>query len=290
VQPRATTVPGADGLRLRVLEWSAEGTPLVLLHGFGNDAHVWDDLAPTLAPHYRTLAVDLRGHGDSDRDPERRYDYASHVRDLEALTAALGIGRLVLVGHSFGGRVAMLFAGAHPDRMAGLVVVDAGPELDARGTTRIVLDVQQQRERDLTFASAAEYERVLARAYPAARPETLARLAAHGLRRRPDGRLEPKTDPGFHASRGTLSDAERAAFERETTRALWEALARVPCPALVVRGAASDVLDPDVAERMAEEVLPRGRLAVVGRASHSVMLDNPDEFGAVVRAFALGED
>ena len=204
-------VPGADGLRLHVLEWSADGTPLVLLHGFGNDAHVWDDLAPGLAPYYRTLAVDLRGHGDSDRDPERRYDYASHVRDLEALTRALGIGRLVLVGHSFGGRVAMLFAGAHAERMAGLVVVDAGPELDARGTTRIVLDVQQKRERDLSFASTSEYERVLAEAYPAARPEAIARLARHGLRRRPDGRLEPKTDPGFYAARSASVSVPRAA-------------------------------------------------------------------------------
>ena len=64
MQPTSRFVPGADGNRIRVLEWSREGVPLLLLHGFGNEAHIWDDLAPAVAPYYRTIAVDHRGHGD----------------------------------------------------------------------------------------------------------------------------------------------------------------------------------------------------------------------------------
>jgi pimeloyl-ACP methyl ester carboxylesterase len=278
-------VPGADGLSLHVLEWSTQGVPLVLLHGFGNDGRIWDDFAPQVAPFYRTLAFDLRGHGDSDWDPERRYDYPFHLADLELAFAALGIGRLVLVGHSFGGRIATLFAGSHPERMAGFVLVDSGPELDPRGTTRILLDVRRSAEEGVL--SEADYERALARAYPAAQPHAIARMARHGLRRRPDGRLERKTDPAFHAGRAGLGPAELEQRERETARALWEALARIPCPALVVRGAASDVLSAECAERMAEEVLPRGQLAVVARAGHSVMTDNPEGFAEAVSAFAL---
>lgn len=284
MQPLVRRVGATDGLSLNVLEWSREGVPLLLVHGFGNDAHIWDDLAPTLAPSYRTLAIDLRGHGDSDRDPERRYDYGSHVRDLEAVTAALGIERLVLIGHSLGGRIATLFAGAHPERMAGLVIVDSGPEMDPRGTTRIRTEVTQRGEG--TFASPGDYERLLAHNYPAAPPEAIARMARTELRRRSDGRYERKLDPAFSA-RGDVDEAALEAQEQEATRRLWDALARIPCPTLVVRGAASDILSPDVADRMVDDVLPNGRLAVVPRAAHSVMTDNPQGFGEAVAAFAL---
>lgn len=294
MEPVSIRVPGAHGLSLHALEWSRAGVPLVLLHGFGNEAHVWDDLAPAVAPYYRTLALDLRGHGDSDRDPEARYDYDFHVADLEAATAALGIDRLVLVGHSLGGRIAMRFAGRHLERMAGLVIVDSAPELDPRGTVRIRLDLQRESSGagpggGASFASEAEYRELLARSYPGASRAQLQHLARHGLRARPDGRFEPKLDPAWF--RGRTDAGEAAMRERETrlTRELWEALARVPCPALVVRGAASDVVSADVADRMADEVLAQGRLVVIPRAGHSVMVDNPEACRDALSAFVLGE-
>ena len=137
MEPTSRMLPGADGNRIRALEWSQEGVPMVLVHGFGNDAHIWDDFAPLVAPHYRVVAIDLRGHGDSDHDPERRYQWDDHVRDLESVVAALGFERMVLVGHSLGGRTCLLFAGRNTDKMAGLVVVDTGPEHDPRGQIRI---------------------------------------------------------------------------------------------------------------------------------------------------------
>ena len=286
MQPRSRRIPGAGGLTIHLLEWSEAGTPLVLVHGFGNEAHIWDDFAPIVAPHYRTLAVDLRGHGDSDHDPERRYDYDTHVADLEAVTAALGIERLVLVGHSFGGRTSILFAGKHPERMAGLVVVDIGPEHDPRGTTRIRLEVMQRG--DGTFAEPAEYERLLAHNFPAGSPDALRRMARHELRRRADGRFERKGDPAFMAGRPGQGEMEAEERERDTAKRLWDALARIPCPTLVVRGAASDILSPEIADRMVDDVLAKGQLAVVPRAAHSVMTDNPAGFTEAVSAFVLG--
>jgi pimeloyl-ACP methyl ester carboxylesterase len=285
VQPVSKRVQGDGGLDLHLLEWSREGVPLLLLHGFGNEAHIWDDFAPAVAPFYRTLALDHRGHGDSAWDPQGRYDHETLVRDVECATSALGIGRLVLVAHSLGGRIATLFAGRHPERMAGLVLVDVGPELDARGTTRIRMEIEADREP--TFAAVDDYARLLSLHYPAARPHAIQRMAQHGLRRREDGRFVLKLDP---ALRGALRGrAAPAASEEELARAQWQALARIPCPTLVVRGAASDVLAPDVAERMAREVLAKGALAVVPRAGHSVMTDNPDGFRDAVTAFVLGE-
>ncbi|MCC6642538.1 MAG: alpha/beta hydrolase [Deltaproteobacteria bacterium] len=277
---------GAHGLSLHCLSWSEVGVPLVLLHGFGNEAHIWDDFAPVVAPYYRTLAFDLRGHGDSDRDPGLRYDHDALADDLEAACAALGISRLVLVGHSYGGRVAMRFAGRHPERLAGLVIVDAGPDLDARGVLRIRLDTQRA---DPSFGSVAEYEGMLARAYPLARPEVIARMARHGLRSREDGRFERKTDPRFGAAAADLTSEQLVARMRVDSDALWADLARVGCPALVVRGAASDVLSSDTAERMVEQTLAKGTFAEVPRAGHSVMIDNPEGFADAVARFALGD-
>ncbi len=286
MQPRSRRISGDSGVSIHVLEWSDAGTPLVLVHGFGNEAHIWDDFAPLVAPHYRTVAVDLRGHGDSDHDPEGRYDYDNHVADLEAMTAALGIERLVLVGHSFGGRTSMLFAAKHPERMAGLVIVDIGPEHDPRGTTRIRMEVMQRG--DSSFATPAEYERVLAHNFPAGSEGALRRMAQHELRQRTDGRYERKADPAFMGGRPGASEADGEARERDTAKRLWDALARIPCPTLVVRGAASDILSPEIADRMVDDVLQKGQLAIVPRAAHSVMTDNPAGFAEATSAFVLG--
>jgi pimeloyl-ACP methyl ester carboxylesterase len=281
---RTLRVPGVDGLSLHALEWSQDGVPLVFLHGFSNSARVWDAVVPSVAPYYRTIAVDLRGHGDSDRDPEGRYDHARMARDLEAAFGFLGLDRLVLVGHSMGGRVSMHFAGAHPAQIAGLVIVDSGPDLDMRGVTRIRLESSTAQP---TYGSIGEYEATLARLYPAAKPETLALLARHWLRRLPDGRYEPKTDPDFGKRRLADPKAMLAAAEAETKH-LWDALERVACPTLVIRGAASDVLSPETADRMVDDVLEKGTLCVIPNASHSVMLDNSEAFEKALTDFVLG--
>jgi len=285
MEPRSRRVPGAHGIDLHLLEWSEQGVPLLLLHGFGNEAHIWDDFAPALAPYYRTLALDHRGHGDSAWDPERSYDHDTMVADVECATAALGIERLVLVGHSLGGRIATLFAGRHPERMAGLVLVDIGPDLDARGVTRIRLEAETSP--DPVFGSVEEYARLLSLHYPAAQPQALLRMARHGVRPREDGRLVLKMDPWLRSSRMGGPPEDAAAHEAEMTRAQWEALRRIPCPTLVVRGAASDVFSPETADRMVDETLANGRLALVARAGHSVMTDNPDGFRDAVTAFVL---
>lgn len=276
---------------MNLLEWSDEGTPMLLLHGFSNEARIWDDFVPTVAPYYRVLALDLRGHGDSGWHPEAAYDYDDHVADLEQVLAHLGTPRVVLVAHSLGGRVSMLFAGRHPERVAGLVIVDSAPELDTRGTTRISLDTAQHR--DPSFGTVAEYEQMLVHAYPAATAGAIRRMAQHGLKRREDGRLVLKMDPAMRSvvggEGGELDAAAIAARHEHFEDEMWEALGKIACPTLVVRGAASDIVSAEVADRMADDVLEQGELAVVGQAGHSVMTDNPEDFAKQVGRFVLGE-
>jgi len=286
MEPESLFVTGSNDLELHLLRFSDEGVPMLLIHGFGNDAHVWDESAPLVAPHYRTLALDMRGHGDSDCDPEGRYDHATMAEDVEIALAALGIERMVLVGHSMGGRVAMHVAGRNPEKLAGLVIVDSGPDLDTRGTTRIRMETESA---EVTFESVKEYARLLVELYPAAKPSTMEALAGHWTRRREDGRFEPKLDPAFRRWRApdASPDQLREHMKAEAER-LWKALEATTCPTLVVRGAASDVLSADTADRMVDDVLAKGQLAVISRASHSVMLDNPAEFNEALCGFVLG--
>ncbi len=285
--PTDRTVKGSTGLDLHLLEWSTEGVPLLLLHGFGNDAHVWDDFAPAVAPYYRTLALDHRGHGDSAWSPDGKYDYELLADDVEAVLAALEIDRFVLIGHSLGGRVSTYFAGRHPERLAGLVLVDIGPEIDARGSTRIRQETVENM--DPAFDTIAEYARMLSLNYPAATAEAVQRMARSTSRQREDGKYVLKQDPAWRGvMEGDGSDpAAQEAAEQAAIQLQWDALAKLPCPTLVVRGAASDILSPDVADRMADDVLQNGRLAVVPQAGHSVMTDNPDGFREAVCGFVL---
>ncbi len=178
----------------------------------------------------------------------------------------------------------MAFCGRHPERLAGLVLVDIAPELDARGTSRIGSEMAEQRAP--VFASIDEYARMLSLNYPAGQPAALQRMAEFGLRRRDDDLYELKMDPKLRGERP--NDDETKKKEEVFIQQQWDALAKLPCPTLVVRGAASDILSPDVADRMVDEVLQRGTLAVVPQAAHSVATDNPEGFEEAVCAFVLG--
>ena len=260
-----------------------------LLHGFGNEAHIWDDFAPSVAPYYRTLALDHRGHGDSAWDPAADYNYEVLADDVEAVTAALDIDRFVLIGHSLGGRTATFFAGRHPERLAGLVLVDIGPEIDARGSMRIRDETVENM--DPEFNAIGDYARMLSLNYPAATAEAIQRMAKYSSKQREDGKLVLKQDPKW---RGVMQPdgadpAEQEAAEEAAIQQQWEALRKVPCPTLIVRGAASDILSPDVADRMVDDELQNGKLAVIAQAGHSVMTDNPDGFREAVCDFVLAE-
>ena len=284
MEPTSHRVTGSHDNALHVLEWSTEGVPMVLLHGHGNEAHLWDDFVPAVAEHYRVLAVDQRGHGDSDWDAEGRYHPEDMADDLECILAHFEIDRFVLIGFSMGGRVSMVFAGRHPERLAGLVLVDIAPELDARGTSRIGQEMSEQRAP--VFTSIEEYARLLSLNYPAGQPAALQRMAKYALKQRDDDLWELKMDPKLRGDRPDDDNAKKAeeAFKQQQ----WDALAKIQCPTLVVRGAASDILAPDTADKMVDEVLQNGMLEVVPQAAHSVATDNPKGFERAVCGFVLG--
>ncbi|MGY3390725.1 haloacetate dehalogenase [Bradyrhizobium sp. USDA 3311] len=131
----------ANGIRQFYLEAGA-GPPIVLLHGFPETSFAWRFQIPALAPHYRVIAPDLRGYGETDKPPNG-YDKRTMANDIVELLKTLGVGRVALIGHDRGARVATRLVKDHPDLVDRLVVMDNVP-------TRIVA-------REMTAKVAREY-------------------------------------------------------------------------------------------------------------------------------------
>ncbi len=233
-----------------------------------------------MAPQFRVLAMDLRGHGDSDWDPEARYDSETFTGDLTKIAAAFAFDRMVLVAHSLGADVAIRFAAENIARVAALVIVDFGPELDKAGVDELVRSYIAMPR---TFASAEEYAQWLIARRPLADPSLLRRFARYNLRQLPSRSWELKSDATL-ATRSQISQFD-ATDGRYCCPDLWPALTRIKCPTLVIRGMGSGIFRYDVASRMVERALPDGRLANIAAAGHSVMMDNPIEFSANVIGF-----
>tara|TARA_B100000315_G_scaffold132679_2_gene122208 strand:+ start:3035 stop:3916 length:882 start_codon:yes stop_codon:yes gene_type:complete len=115
----------ANGIRLHYRDWGGSGQTVVLLHGLASTCHIWDLVAPILSHDFRVIALDQRGHGESDK-PDEGYDFASVSEDLHQFIAQVGVERPIIAGHSWGGDVAIEYAVAHPQSAAGLCLVDGG--------------------------------------------------------------------------------------------------------------------------------------------------------------------
>jgi pimeloyl-ACP methyl ester carboxylesterase len=279
------TVAASDSrhISLSITEWSRRGLPLVMIHGLGDASCIWNYLAIRAAQQFRVAAIDLRGHGDSDWDPEAKYGTETFASDLTKAVAALGFERMILIGHSLGADVAIRFAADQPSRVAALIIVDFGPELQKEGIDEVLRNFAGSPH---SFASVEDYAEWLVERRPLADPTVLRQFARECLRRSGENGWTPKAD----AALATSSEISRffPSNGRYSNPDLWPMLARIRCPTLVIRGSASGVLPLDVANRMVESALWNSQLATVAAAGHAVMIDNPAEFSASVIRFLSG--
>ena len=127
-----------NGITLHYLDWGpADAPPVLLLHGITGYARVWDHLAARLVPERRVIALDQRGHGDSDPAPDDDYRVGAMADDVAAFAESLQLSRFALVGHSMGGRIAIKYAGDHAARLGRLAIVDIGPDINLVGLQRV---------------------------------------------------------------------------------------------------------------------------------------------------------
>ena len=261
---------GADGARLHYVDWGTpEQPPVLLLHGGSAHARWWDFVVPYLVERYRCIALDLRGHGESGWPATGDYSLAAHAGDVAALVAGLALPGVAVVGHSFGGFVAMVYARDAGRHLSGLVIVDSRARIGERSARLLQALRKLPHPRYASLAEAAQRFRLMP-ASTTAEPSVLAHVVRHAVIQTADGTYTLKFD--------------RRALSGAPAQDLTPALAAVQCPILAVRGAQSEVVS---AAALAEfpAANPRARTAEVAGAHHHVMLDRPAELARAIRAF-----
>ena len=261
-------------LQMHYLDWGNKGKPPILfLHGGALTAHTWDLCCLALRDDFHCIALDQRGHGDTDWAPEGDYSIAAQVGDISGFIDRMGLDKFVLVGMSMGAINALAYAINHSDRLSHLVIIDAGPEMRRPGSSRI---------RDFVndVADAVSIEAIIERALqfnPRRDPKILRRSLMHNLRQQADGSWRWKYD------RSRFQRLNQEAHLAERAR-LADRLAAIACPTLVVRGGESDVFHDEDAERLASR-LPNARWVKIPGAGHTVQGDNPKDLVAELRRF-----
>ena len=225
----------ANGLRLHHLDWGNPGAPIIVcVHGLRGNAHSFDGFARRFRDRFHIISVDVRGRGDSAWAQDGDYTMPSYVADLEAVLDKLGFERFTLVGTSMGGRIAMLYAGTHAERLDRLIINDIGPNPEP-GSDRITDEAGTTPDTFPSLDAVVAYRREISANLAKASEEAQRESALTQVRQTPDGSWVWKSDLTFLRQRA--DSGGRAEFPE-----LWDVLARLPCPTLLVWGTASDVL------------------------------------------------
>ena len=263
-------------LNLHYLEWGDAGAPpVVMVHGLTGNAHAFDNLAPHFVPRYHVISVDVRGRGDSDWAANGDYSNDSYVADLEGLRQALGFERLSLVGTSMGGRISLTYAGTYPNRVERTVLNDIGPEVDPRGGSRIASSSRDAVTNFETIDEVIAWHCENRVGFSAQTDDQQRAAAGHAVKPLSGGGFTWKMDP-----------AVRSDPRRPDPEASWNLARHIPGPVLLVRGGASDLLSPEIAQRMVDEMQDCSMVEVPG-VGHAPTLMEPEAFGPVMEFFSL---
>jgi len=286
MEPRHKTVD-SRGLAIHYLEWGEPaGEPIVLVHGFLDQAHSWkffvaELIAQTLRPLW-IIAPDCRGHGDSGWVGDGGYyHFPDYVFDLDCVIRSVGTTRFHLVGHSMGGTISFLHAGAFPERLANLVLIEgAGPlgmefadaPLRMAGWIGELHERGRNHFREYTSIEAGANQ--LQQTNPRLRKEFAVDLARAGMRQNDKGKWIWKFDP-LHRT---------AAPQPFYTAQALEFFRRIECPVLIVDGHESRQ-NRRTDKQQRYDAIRHHRMARIARAGHMVHQDNPEELAKTVANF-----
>jgi pimeloyl-ACP methyl ester carboxylesterase len=262
-----------DGLRFRYLTWGDAGAPTVLLlHGFSSTALAWRRVAEALGDRYRVVALDQRGHGASDWDPQGRYTINDFVSDARAFTEQLHLAPFILVGHSMGGSIAYTYASKYPQDVLRLVIEDAAPRPanDPRPP--------MQPMPAPVFASRADVAASVREAQPLMSEDSVQERVDVYYVERPDRTW------GFRADVEGVRKALVGSAERgyET---LWGHVRNIQCPTLVVRaGQEPPGISPETVDLLVA-TNPRIQVTTVPDAGHNLHFAHFEAFMPLLEQF-----
>jgi len=272
----------SQGLRLHYADWgNADAPPLLLVHGGRDHCRSWDLIARALQPHFHVLAPDLRGHGDSDWTKGGSYALTEYVYDLSRLTRHIAVRKVTIIGHSMGGMVGLVYAGAFPGEVSALVVLDGvtvalneknGPPHERIAKYVGQLDKLEDREprRYSTIEEAAAQMRTHNKRLP---PALALHLATFGVRRNADDTYSWKFDPYQRARAPHRLSPEDHVL-------LWS---RITCPVLLLHAAESFLQNSATAEL--PKYFQNARSETISGAGHWLQHDKPDEVLRSIRNF-----
>jgi non-heme chloroperoxidase len=266
------------GVRIAGDRWGDPDGPLVILqHGGGQTRHAWRGVGQTLGDAgYNAVAIDARGHGDSDWAEDKNYERDIMIEDLVRVVEQLDAGPPILVGASMGGNTSLAALGEGHVAGRALVLVDIAPRIKASGTKKIGQFMSQKPN---GFDSLEEVAEAIANYQPhRKRPRNLDGLAKN-IRLGADGKYYWHWDPSYR-KRPHLSGDDL----RERTRRLEASSRNLTVPTLLVRGGLSDVLDEEGAQAFLE-LVPHAEYVNVKDAAHMVAGDRNDIFGDKVIDF-----
>jgi pimeloyl-ACP methyl ester carboxylesterase len=277
----------AQGLSLHYLEWGEPvGEPLVLVHGFLDQAHSWSPFVAALQELIKQplwiIAPDCRGHGDSGWvGAGGYYHFPDYVLDLDRIVQGLGIKTMKLIGHSMGGTISFLYTGSFPQRVARLVLIEGiGPpsmafsDAPARMEKWIAEVNQRGRKHFRQYSSVAAGAEQLRQTNLRLDAELALHLARSGMKQSSAGKWVWKFDP-LH--RTTAPQPFYAAQAIEFLR-------RIACPVLIVDGAESHQIRRHDSKQRLEEIRDRKQV-VIENAGHMVHQDNPKALAEAVARF-----
>jgi 3-oxoadipate enol-lactonase len=259
-----------DGRRLHYLDEGGGEPVLLLVHGFPLSARMWEPQIVAFSDRYRIVAPDLSGFGDSEVPPERSaYSIDAYADQVAGLAGGLGLDRVVLIGLSMGGYIALAVARRHPQILAGLVLADTRAEADSP-------EVKTRRSDQQVFLGARKDVAPLVDGLL----DTL-------LSQRPAAGQEVAERAGalMHAAdaNGWIGALEAMKQRPDAT----SGLAGIAVPTLVVVGEDDSITPPAAAEALAEGI-PGARLILVPAAGHLANLENPEAFNQALGDFLAG--
>jgi pimeloyl-ACP methyl ester carboxylesterase len=214
--------------------------------------------------------MDLAGHGESSWITKKPYDRATLVADITHVINTLGLSRLILVGHSMGGNLALWVATQMRDQVEALILVDAAPTPPPAARKHLLSELKDSIK---SYTGIDEYAKELATRRPLAKKNILAYIAMNALCADTENKWRMKVDPEVRQLLAPHDEHE-----------LWSAIEGIHCPTLIVRGGLSGVLSQQAAEELTRRI-PDARLALVSGAGHAVMLDSPFGFRAALEPF-----
>jgi len=250
------------GLRFHYREWGeATASPIILLHAASLSGRTYDRIADQLSDNHRVLALDQRGHGETEWAND--YAWLRWVEDVEGFADALGLASFDLVGHSMGGAVAGRFAGLHPDRVKHLILLDAWyADIVYSPEWKHFWTLVAQLYPDDGFASNEDFVNTFLTLFPRADADVVEALTAM-LVRDDSGRLRrPRTTDPSNTWESQPTEDE----ENELRR-------KVACPTLVAQAEHSEMHVAHDNQRVAA-IYPNGEASVIERAGHNLAYEH----------------